>query len=159
MNKGIKIGLAISGVAIAGLAAYLISLKMKEKKAAKAKEEADKTPAAIPAAKPAKTPVVQTIPAATPPKTPYAPASVPVANTAPTMGQKIFSGSTGANAYKSASSSTANLYKYYSAGKYIGTYLGKDGTYAKVIVEESGIFSNSNVTVWVPSKDIVVSKT
>ncbi len=71
------------------------------------------------------------------------------------MGDKAFSGKKGANAYKSASANTTNVYKYYAPGKYIGTWLGSDGTFTKIIVEETGTFSNSNKTVWVPTTDLV----
>lgn len=70
------------------------------------------------------------------------------------IGDKAFAGNTGANAYKKATATAADLYKNYKAASYIGTYLGKEGIWTKLIVEETGIFSNSFVTVYVLTSNL-----
>ncbi len=70
------------------------------------------------------------------------------------IGDKAFAGPSGANGYKSASATPANVYKHYNVGNYIGTYLGTEGIFTKLIVEETGFLWNSNVTVWVPTADL-----
>ncbi len=147
MTNGTKVGLWALGLGVAGLAGYftfnfLTDLKAKgdaEKAAADAAANAPKT-AVTPSVTPKPAPVV----------------TAPGFSTVPTLkiGTKIFAGAKNANAYKSATANSTNIYKYYPAGSYIGTYLAKDGIYSKIIVEETGIFTNSSKTVWVPTADI-----
>ena len=65
------------------------------------------------------------------------------------IGDKAFAGAKGANAYTSAAATSANLYKNYKTGAYIGTYLGIEGSFTKLIVEETGFLSNTFKTVYV----------
>jgi hypothetical protein len=71
------------------------------------------------------------------------------------VGTKMFAGKNGANAYKSASANTSNIDKFYSAGSYLGTYLGKEGIYTKIIHEKSGLFGMSeNVIIYTLTTDV-----
>lgn len=150
MTNGTKVGLWALGLGVAGLDGYftfnfLTDLKAKgdaEKAAADAAANAPKTGSSNTSVP--KAPVVTT------------PVTTPGFSTVTTLkiGSKIFAGAKAANAYKSATANSTNIYKYYPAGSYIGTYLAKDGIYSKIIVEETGIFTNSSKTVWVPTADI-----
>ena len=86
-----------------------------------------------------------------PPKGPQS-----VAQKEPAIGAKIFVlSASGANAYKTASATTGNVYKFYKRGKYIGTYLGKKGIFSEVIVQETNAFGiTTNKTVFVRSTEI-----
>lgn len=53
------------------------------------------------------------------------------------IGDKIYAGATGVNSYSAPTSGTNFLVKYYSKDSYIGTYLGNEKGYAKVIVQEN----------------------
>ena len=78
-----------------------------------------------------------------------APVSAPVKPKAPVMGQKVYSGSTGANTYKTKSTSIGQLDKYFAANQYIGTFLATDGIYTKIIIQTPSFVSGVTAkTVW-----------
>lgn len=157
MTNGTKVGVFISGAAVLGLAAYFTYIQLSAFKKKRDAELASQSTAISPTIQPIKTVTAPTITTPKPPVVvtpPRTGTGFATPSTSPTMGSDVYAGATGANAYKTASASATNIYKYYSAGSYIGTYLAKDGIYTKVIVTEKGIFSDSNVTVWVLTSNI-----
>lgn len=144
----------IGGVALLGLGGYFAYLNFKPQKP----DETPAPPVPVPDKKPAAVPAKSTAPVSnsTQPvrdSTGFG-APPPGGVVIPKMGSKAFAGASGANAYKSATASQTNIYKYYAKGKYIGTWLATEGAFTKLIVEETGLFDNSNTTVWVPTKDL-----
>lgn len=86
---------------------------------------------------------------------PTGPQSVAVKT--PKMGANLYVLTDGANAYKSAAASQNNIYKYYPKGAFVGTFLSKTGSFAKIIVEEKNLVGiRVNKEVFVPAKDIYV---
>jgi hypothetical protein len=146
---GKYLGYYIVGGAVLTLAGYLTYLKISANKAAKTLADQ----AALDALKPVtqtNKPVANTLPAAVEPTR----TTGFNTTTTPTVGVKIYANTTGANAYKTASSSSSNLYKYYPSGTYIGTFLAKEGIYTKVAAMEAGIFGPTYKSVYVLTTNI-----
>lgn len=137
MSKNLGYMLAGVGVIGLGIATYFIIKKDKP-----TTEETVLPPVVT---KPTITTTVKT----TPVKTSGFIPPVVITPKMPVTGQKIYSGATGANAYNTKSTSIGQLYKYYNTNEFIGTYLGTDGVYTKIIVQEPNILTGiSAKTVW-----------
>jgi len=52
------------------------------------------------------------------------------------IGDKIYGGATGVNTYSSPTSGANSVVKFYAKDSYVGTYLGNESGYAKIIVQE-----------------------
>lgn len=157
-----KLLIGISAALVAGLGGYyLYKTKFAKKQDEETQEETpEETPAPV---KPVTTkPTVKPAPKTDPPRAnpgfvqpPTGPVSV--ATKTPAMGAKIFAlSASGANAYNSAKASKTTLYQYYKKGGYIGTFLGKEGSFAKIVVLDKGIkgMAGGTKVVFVPAKDI-----
>lgn len=149
MTNSAKIGIAVSGLALAGVAGYLVYLHVQETNAKKAAELESALSAAVHTA----TNIIKKQTTVT------APPRTDTGFTATTsklkMGDKLFAPAKGANVYKTAAANTANLYKHYNSGSYIGTYLSDAGFFSKIIVDEPGVLYGTNPkTVFIPTSDL-----
>lgn len=52
------------------------------------------------------------------------------------IGDKIYAGSTGVNAYSAPTAGANSIVKFYNKDSYIGTFLANENGYAKVIIQE-----------------------
>lgn len=168
-NKNLKPIILISGLIVAALGGYyLYNTKFSKKKNDETAEET--TPAQVETSpgtivttiQPKAKPVVikNTVPVVprpapgfvTPPSGPQS-----VAQKTPNKGANLWVlSANGANAYKTAKAGQANVYKFYPKGGFVGTYLGKNGSFASVIVEETTFGIRSNKEVFVPAAQIYV---
>ncbi len=160
-NTNYKPIIIISGLLVAALGGYyLYQTKFKKKEDEEVEEEI--TPAKVEAppivsAPKIKAPVKPAEPArpntgfAQPPAGPQS-----VAVKTPKMGANLYVLTDGANAYKSAKVASNNIYKYYPKGAFVGTYLGKSGTFAKIVVEETTLGFKTNKEVFIPATAIYV---
>lgn len=154
MEKGTKTALWILGGLVFltasgfGIKALLNASDAKNKqKEDESKTPEEKNPSYVPVPKPSNVNEPKKgVPSVTP----------PAASTI-NVGDKLFANSsTGVNAYNSANSGVNNIFKYYANGNYIGTYLGKDGIYYKVIADKNNILGlgTTPVTVWVMANQV-----
>lgn len=163
-----KIGYLIAGVAVTGILGYVGYLYLWDPTTKTWKSKNPKTPETTPAPQvPAgattnvvKQPTVTPKGAGTtitePVRANQGFGSTPTTVKAPKIGDKAFAGAMGANAYLAAKASVSNgnLYKNYNKGNYVGTFLANEGLFSKIIVEETGLFSNTNKTVYVLSSNL-----
>ncbi len=74
------------------------------------------------------------------------------------VGDNLFAGQGGVNGYKTALIASGNVYKFYNPTELIGTYLGIDGNFIKIIVTEKGYLYDSYPQVFVPNNKQVYKK-
>ena len=163
-NTNYKPIIIISGLLVAAMGGYyLYQTKFKKKEDEVAEEitpaKAEITPAVYSPApvKKVVAPIKTVEPVRSNPgfvQPPSGPVSVLIKT--PKMGANLYVLTDGANAYKTAAIGQANIYKYYPKGAFVGTFLSKTGSFAKIIVEETTLGIRHNKEVFIPAKSIYV---